>query len=240
MIIKGDETMTDEPEKTEEASPKPEESGSENTPSAAPIVEEVVTEKEVAPSENQEENKETKAEEFSQENIKEDGEKKSSPVKKIIFITLIIVLFGGIIGGGIFVYHKAMKKSGAETKPSLPTSGLTSPTPIEEADQPAPTATPSPQLERGDLKVQVLNGGGIAGLAGKVKELLENLGYQEVKTGNAASYDYEETEVSVKEEKEAYLKLLVDDLSEDYSVGTKSSDLKESSQFDAVVIVGKK
>lgn len=46
------------------------------------------------------------------------------------------------------------------------------------------------------LKISVLNGGGVAGLAGKVGDLFKKAGYVEVTIGNKANYLNEETEVT--------------------------------------------
>ena len=66
---------------------------------------------------------------------------------------------------------------------------------------PAPSASPAAvEIKRADLKVQVLNGSGVVGAAGKAKTFLEGLGYTDVKTGNADG-DFAETEIEIKENK---------------------------------------
>lgn len=152
--------------------------------------------------------------------------------KKFIFIGLIIFVVLGVIAGGIFVYKRAMGKK--ETAPVVPKVSP-SPTSVE-----TPEASPAPEIKREDLKLQVLNGSGVAGAAGEAKELLEGLGYQNIETGNADSYDYEETEISIKEDKEDYLEMLRDDLADKYTLSTESATLEEESEFDAVVIIGSK
>lgn len=150
--------------------------------------------------------------------------------KKVILVGLIVLAGLGLIGGGIWVYKKGLSKV------KMPAISLSSPEPTPTE---VPTPTPIPELKREDLKVQVLNGGGVVGAAGKAKELLEGLGYPEIETGNADSYDYEETEISIKENKKVYLDLLIEDLSEEYTLASESSTLDEDNDFDAVVIVGK-
>ena len=76
-------------------------------------------------------------------------------------------------------------------------------------------------------------------MAGEAKDFLEGLGYEDVDTGNAGAYDFEETEVAIKEGKEEYLDLLIGDLSEEYEVSEDSETLDEDSDYDAVVTVGK-
>ena len=105
---------------------------------------------------------------------------------------------------------------------------------------PAPTPSPSPAVpSRGDLKVQVLNGGGTPGSAGKVRKFLEDKGYTVKDVGNAEEYTYQKTEIHVRPDKSAYLDLLKADVSKDYTIGTSSADLSPDSPYDAQVIVGK-
>jgi hypothetical protein len=109
-------------------------------------------------------------------------------------------------------------------------------------ETPTETPTPSPTtaaLNRKDITVRVLNGGGVAGAAGKMQELLEDLGYTVDSVGNASSYDYEETEISVKAGKEDVASLLTRDLQEDYLLASESGTLDETESFDAQVIIGK-
>ncbi len=47
-----------------------------------------------------------------------------------------------------------------------------------------------------NLKISVLNGDGVAGLAGKVADLFKKAGYVEITIGNKADYPNEETEVT--------------------------------------------
>lgn len=104
----------------------------------------------------------------------------------------------------------------------------------------APVVTPTPgELQRADLTVQVLNGGGIAGAGGKMKTFLEEKGYTVEDVGNADNYDYQETEIIMKAESQAYLSLLKKDLQEDYVIGTTAATLSSDSAYDAQVIVGK-
>lgn len=103
----------------------------------------------------------------------------------------------------------------------------------------APTATPQAAVERKDIKIKVLNGGGVAGAGGTMKSFLEEKGYTVTEVGNASEYTYETTDIVVKSGKEAYAKMLADDLKADYSLGSSSATLDESAAYDAEVIVGK-
>jgi len=137
-----------------------------------------------------------------------------------------VILIALVIGGVLYVVVK---------RPfSLPLlSAKPTPTPML-------TVTPTPQpVDRDMLTVQVLNGGGTPGAAGKMKTLLEEKGYKVSDVGNTDEYTYEKTEILVKQAKQAALTLLEQDLGEDYILGTVSATLSDDVIFDARVIVGK-
>ncbi len=135
-----------------------------------------------------------------------------------------------VIGGGLFFFRG---KGG-----SLP-SVVVIPTPTP---MPASKTTPSPTpstLARNAITIQVLNGGGKAGAATKMKNFLESKGYTVGATGNADNYNYDKTVVLVSSSKQAYLPLLESDLQGTYTLGTSSATLDNSQSYDARVIVGK-
>jgi hypothetical protein len=99
--------------------------------------------------------------------------------------------------------------------------------------KPTPTLAPTPTVatpNRADITIEVLNGGGVPGAAGKMKTFLEDKGYKVGSTANADAYTFDETEIDVKPGKEAYLKLLQADLASDYTVGTSTATLDRRRQ----------
>ena len=106
---------------------------------------------------------------------------------------------------------------------------------------PSPTpvvlATPVPVFERKDFKIQVLNGSGVAGLAGKAKTKLEALGYPEVTVGNADSKDYTETIVAIKKSKAGFIADIKKDLF-GYTLAQDTGTVTEDSEFDVEIILG--
>lgn len=125
-----------------------------------------------------------------------------------------------------------------------PTSSKTTPSPSPKTTvTPTTTSTSSTVdkatgLDRANLKVAVQNGSGIAGAATKGSDILKKLGYNVVSSGNADNFDYEKTEIQVKSTKKSYLNLLKSDLSDDYTIGTATSDYT-GTDADAVIIIGK-
>lgn len=166
-----------------------------------------------------------------------DGiEEKSKPeFLKWLLVALVGVFSLGLVGGGVFVYQKAITG-----KKVTPTTFAPTPSPGETAIKiPEVTPTPKTELKRSDLKIKVLNGTGVPGVAGKATEFLEKLGYEGVKTGNADSFDYEKTIVQIKESKKNYLGLIIDDLSKNYSLAESSKTLSEEEKFEVIIILGK-
>lgn len=123
-----------------------------------------------------------------------------------------------------------------EKQTPTPTSKAT-PTPTSKTT-PTPTSTSTSGLERSNLKLAVLNGSGVAGAATKMSNALKDLGYEVVSSGNADNFEYEKTEIQLKSTKKAYVEMLEDDLSSDYTIGAATSDYT-GSDADGVVIVGK-
>jgi hypothetical protein len=165
---------------------------------------------------------------------------KKSPLKTIFVIFLLLLFLGAVIAGAIQVYQKAVKKQ-EEAKPSpTPTSEETTlPTPGISPDlESTESASPSAQQEekRKDLKVKVLNGGGVVGAAGKVATALEKLGYEDIRTGNAPNFNYEKSEIIYLETKKEFLSMFENDL-KDYEIGAKTST--DSADFDFTFIIGK-
>jgi len=153
--------------------------------------------------------------------------------KMFLLLSGIILLVGGLTVGGILFSQKALE----ERNISVPTE--TTPTSIPTIINTTIT-TPTPKIAKKDLKISVLNGSGIAGLAGKAKTFLEGLGYQVVNTGNAEVFTYETTEVSVKEDKQMFLAEIVKSLGEKYTLSAKNPTLDSQSEFDVVIKLGKK
>lgn len=147
--------------------------------------------------------------------------------KSVFIWALIVIVIALLTGGGLFLAVRG--------KSSLPFLAQPTPTPT-----PAPLPTPTPaELSRESLNVQVLNGGGVAGAGSKMKKFLEDKGYKVGDVGNADAYTYENTQVLVKPDKEAFLSLFENDLKNSYTVGTAAATLSSDSSFDAQVIVGK-
>lgn len=104
--------------------------------------------------------------------------------------------------------------------------------------KPTSKPSPSPSVDRKKVKVKILNGSGIVGKANEVKDVLIEKGYTDIVTGNADNFDYETSEIQVKEGKNDIYSVLADDLSDLVDIN-ESSTLEEDDPADVVFIIGK-
>ncbi|MDO8451638.1 MAG: LytR C-terminal domain-containing protein [bacterium] len=150
--------------------------------------------------------------------------------KTMVIWAMIVILVAGGIGLGLVLISR-----GTLVLPSMFASPSPTPTP-----EPSPTPTPTPSsVNREDITLHVLNGGGVPGAATKMKNFLEEKGYSVEDTGNAKEYTYTETMIVVKPGKEAYITLLEEDLKLEYILGKSEATLPEDASYDVEVIVGK-
>ncbi|MGA3292036.1 MAG: LytR C-terminal domain-containing protein [Candidatus Microgenomates bacterium] len=153
--------------------------------------------------------------------------KKSSSLALWIIIPLIFIL-GAILGGVVF-YLKGVNKGQEESN---------TPTPEASIATPAPLASPSATIDLTKYSITVFNGSGIAGEAGKVKDLLTSAGFTVGSTGNAATYDYTKTIIKAKTTVDAdFLTQLSMTLSKNYVLDSNQT-LATSSAVDVQVFVG--
>ena len=115
---------------------------------------------------------------------------KENPVTKfnILWIFVPGILLLGLLVGGIFAYYHGINKINSPTP--TPVSGVT-------VASPTPTS-PAKQTDLTKYSISVLNGSGIKGEAGKVQTLIEAAGFTVLSTGNAATYDYTKTQITLK------------------------------------------
>ncbi|MFC1711902.1 LytR C-terminal domain-containing protein [Patescibacteria group bacterium] len=180
--------------------------------------------------------------------IEEEEKSKSNFFSLKTFIVFIIGLFIGLlIAGGVFVSQQALNKQKSTVSESKEEDSKTETQSLDEETKDSIEDKKDKDEEitaddesRFDLKIQTLNGSGGKGIAKGAKDLLLSLGYTNIETDNADSYDYEETVIKVKKDKEKYLKALIKDLETEYTIASESGELDDNSEFDVVVIVGKK
>jgi len=66
------------------------------------------------------------------------------------------------------------------------------------------------------------------------------LGYSEIDTGNADSYNFESTQISIKEDKMEYVDVIKSDLSPKFIVSEDVISLGDTHLYDAVITISLK
>lgn len=153
--------------------------------------------------------------------------KKNTNAKTIVWIVLIVLGLGALIGGGIYFYKA--RTAGNQTTPS------------ETVSAPTPTPTSAQEVNLAEYNIQVLNGSGIAGEAGRAKALLAKAGFEDFEVGNAKTYDYTDTEIRTMSDTPNKVYDAAEDALTDggYSV-KRGTTLSVDSDFDIVITVGSK
>lgn len=171
--------------------------------------------------------------EFDEADLIEFDSKKPSKInKKLIVIVLIIVVILALAIGG-FLFFKSQKGQSSKIEPT------TAPK-IEKEITPAiatPSAAAEEEVDLAGYTVQILNGSGVTGQAGVVEDILEKAGFEEFETDNADSFDYVETEVSLKKAVSKTVFEKIKTALKDYTV-IEGDQLKEDADYDVVLIIG--
>jgi hypothetical protein len=155
--------------------------------------------------------------------------KNPTATNPLVVIIPGIFLLGALLGG-IYFYQKGTNLSATETP--APTA-----TAVANASA-VPSAAPTTSIDLTKYPVNVLNGSGIAGEAGRAKTLLTGGGFTVSATGNATSYDFTKTIIKAKSDvPEAFLTKLTETLGKTYSLD-KNQTLPASSADAVQVIVG--
>ncbi len=177
--------------------------------------------------------------------VKELAELNQLPQKSSNIIGTILVLLVFISGLGVAGYAGYDWYKNRSTKLSEEPETTTTPAPTSQpiiTSVPSPIPSPSPlvSFSISSLKIEILNGSGVAGLAGNAKLVLEESGYKNIQTGNAQNYEYEQTIIMAKKDKQSTVPALQDILKKTYSIDEQKNILDESNPNDIVIIIGKK
>lgn len=170
-------------------------------------------------------------------NVYSDNSKEKMSFWVMFFAFLIGLSLGAGLIGGLFYFKSRVDKLNITDVESSPSSNVSDADISENSPQPTPIESPNIKEDLSKYSVQVLNGSGISGEASRVKDILLEAGFTNIKTGNASKYDYQETEISLKSGLDTSLIKTVTNYLDKYS--TKES-ATPSSTYDITIIVGSK
>jgi len=148
---------------------------------------------------------------------------------KMLFIAFaILILVVSALGAVLYLRNRA---SNPPTELPIATTQTPQPT---TTPQPTPTTTP---INLADYSVEILNGSGISGEATRVKNLLETATFETFSIGNASSYDYTNTEVSMKQDVPEVVFASLQDALTEYSLIT-ADVLDATDTVDIRIVIG--
>ncbi len=168
--------------------------------------------------------------------------------KKNLIVVLIILLVLGLGGYWFYRGYQTNQKKAQEETALTPTTAQVeeeTPTPTGEKEEEETTPTPTAKVRGAvtsakTLLIEVLNGTGEEGVAGKMRDHLSGKGYEDIEVGNAENFDYQGVEIRIKEKYKQYLSTLENDIKDAYTISTNSGTiLPDTSSVDATIIVGK-
>lgn len=169
-------------------------------------------------------------------------EKKNGGAKTLLIIGILVLV--GILG--YVIYKSASGKTGDVTVNTEPTPYENMAAPQTAATSspsatilPSPSSSPSTKIDRSKVKIQVQNGTGITGEAAYLQNILKGLGYTNVTTGNSATQDETDTQVSFASSVSSDI---VDEIT--LKLNTTYETVKKtnstSTTYDVVIITGLK
>lgn len=152
----------------------------------------------------------------------------------IFWILIPGMLLLGLLIGGIFAYVFGIQKISDSNKPNASdTENVTVKPTVSPTTK--PTASPSANLSK--YKIKILNGSGIKGEASKVQTLIEADGFTILSTGNATTYDYTKTQITLKTGiDQDFVSTLVATLKKNYQL--EDTKTVSSQTNDITIIVG--
>lgn len=160
-------------------------------------------------------------------NFSLEGSNNPNPLRWLFIIVLVLITAGATALGGYYILTKPNN--------SPDSTDQVSPTP-----QIAPTVTPTAApIDLESLKIEILNGSGVPGEAGRVETLLKSAGFGDAQTANADSYDYETTEISVGSSVAEEVKQTLTQALQTYELDPIAVS-SGSAEFDISIIVGSK
>lgn len=191
----------------------------------------VIDSKESALSEDKSVADSSRQEDAAQESL---GESSGQRRKKLIALLLVVIILLIWLGAVWYFLFYSRRTVGEEAGDDV----VTTITPIPSLEV---TETPIQAETEVDLKgfsIQVLNGSGTEGEASYASDLLTQIGFENIETGNATSSAFVETEVRINEgTPQLVYEKINEALGETYILASSSASLDN---FDVIVTVGER
>jgi len=148
--------------------------------------------------------------------------------KRIYFLGLAILIFSFIATPGILYLKTKLPTASEESVKEVTTQET------ETEEKVSETESKVVALKRSEISLEVLNGSGIAGLAGKTAASFEELDYRIIKVGNFGEVD--QTAIYINPEVEGKVELLLADMQKLLKTASISGELKNSTASARIVV----
>lgn len=162
------------------------------------------------------------------------GETENKSMRKQYVLLAISVIFLAFAIGYLLLWSKTIENPWFKKPESLhPKPGAVAVPSI--TSQPSPTA--KPLMDKSAIKIQILNGSGIEGQAGKLSNLLEGVGYNDVTIGNTDNLEQRTTIVYNKLVSKDVLSEITDSIKSEFPDPTLR-EASQSADYDVIVTTG--
>ena len=162
-----------------------------------------------------------------------EGEEKKSMRKQYIFLALSLLLLAGA-AGFFLLWSETIANPWFKKPQSLHPKPTT-------AVVPSITSQPSPTEEsltdKSAIKIQILNGSGVEGQAGKLSNLLQEIGYNNIITGNTDDLEQRTTIIYNKLLPKDFLLGITEAIKNDFPDPTLQ-EASQSAEYDVVITTG--
>jgi hypothetical protein len=150
--------------------------------------------------------------------------------KRIYLIGIVISLL--VIGTTAAVLYLRSKQPTEKSQEVV--TEVTEEVSEEPVTETTETAEEVEQLERDEISLEILNGSGVSGLAGKTADTFEALGYTIADTGNATAT--EGNELYVNPDYADMIEVLLSDVEDELNITSVSGDLDDSDATARIIL----
>lgn len=162
----------------------------------------------------------------------EELRRRKRKVKRHRLIILIVLLSVSLLATGMFLW---MRLSGKSEKKNKSVSQL----PVKVNNSRLSKEREELSVNKGEIKIEVLNGNGIKGKALTIENLLKSNGFNVLSTGNADNFNYTQTVIRYKKGKKEIADLAAEVISSVY-FPVLQEDVTDDSKADIVIVLGQK
>lgn len=164
------------------------------------------------------------------------------PLPEIVKTNKSLVYVGAasiLVVAGVLSFFLFFNKNGQNSNSQIASGGDQNNVLSEQTSQGEnqPVEQPVQELKKADLKIMILNGSGVNGLAARTKTLLESKGYTVVDI-DTADETREDTLLRFKKDKLAYKDLIQGDTKEEFPEVVVEDTLADTEAYDVLIVAG--